>query len=254
MSKATEIRSSKLNSVKRLSIFRTIAIALALVAAVLIRTPVQAAVATETLERIESAVLQFVEQQYPTNGDLTIRVGRLDRRLRLVRCRKALESTWAPGSATVGQATVAVRCEGARPWKLYVPVRVAILQYVAVTTRLMARGERIRASDLVLEKRTLGQQRGTAIRDPEQVQGYVLKNSVPAGKVMMVRMLSAPKLVKRGRIVVLTADSPGLNIRMKGVALEDGLMGETVKVRNTVSKRILYATVIAPDRVQTRAP
>ncbi len=205
-------------------------------------------------ERIEAAVVQFVEQQYPANGDLTVRVGRLDRRLRLVRCDNALDSSWSPGSATVGQATVVVRCAGTRPWKLYVPVRVALLQNVAVTTRPMARGERIRAEDLVLEKRTLGQQRGMAIRDPEKIHGYVLKNSVPAGKVLMARMLSAPKLVRRGRTVVLTAISPGLNIRMKGVALEDGLIGDTIKVRNTASKRTLYATVIAPGRVQTRAP
>ena len=252
MTKPTEIRTSELESVKQLSIFRTFT--MALVVSMLIRAPVQAAIATETLERIEATVEKFVGQQHRGNDDLTVTVGQLDRRLRLIRCRNDLEPSWAPGSATVGQATVTVRCSGSRPWKLYVPVRVALLQHVAVTTRPMARGERIYLKDLKIEKRHLGQQRGLAIRDPSQIQGYLLKNSVPAGKVLMARMLSAPKLVQRGHKVTLTSASPGLNIKMKGVALEDGLIGESVRIINPASKRVLYGIVIAPDRVRISAP
>ncbi len=252
MCKPTEIRESMCKPVKQLSIIRTVTIAL--LAVVLVRAPAQAAVATETLESIETTVVQFIEHQYPDSEDLTIRVGKLDPRLRLTQCRDALDSTWAPGSAVIGQATVAVRCSGARPWKLYVPVRVALLRSVVVTTRTMARGERIRLSDLVLEKRNLGQQRGIVIEDPRQVEGYILKNATSAGRVLLARMLSAPKLVQRGHRVTLTAASPGLNIRMKGIALEDGLMGDTIKVRNPVSKRVLHAIVIAPGKVQTSAP
>lgn len=216
--------------------------------------PAAAAPATESLENITATVSTFVERQYPGSGDLRIKVGRLDPRLRLRRCAHALESTWAPGSARLGQATVAVRCAGARPWKLYVPVRIARQRKVAVTTRPMARGERISNHDLVLESRTLGQQRTAIVLDPRRVQGYTLKYAVAAGKILTARMLDAPKLVRRGHRVVMTAASQGLNIQMKGIALEDGLLGDTIKVRNPASRRVLYATVIATGQVRTGTP
>jgi len=235
-------------------------LAITLAVTVLLHTPARAALTTESLEHIEAAVVRFVEQQYPsTNSDrasanLRVTVGRLDQRLRLTQCHKALESEWAPGSASVGQATVTVRCTGARPWKLYVPVRVALQQLVVVTARPMSRGERIGRGDLVLEKRALVQHRGGVIRDPDQIQGYVLKYAVAAGKVLTPRMLNAPKLVQRGNRVIVIAASQGLNIQMKGIALEDGLIGDSIKVRNPVSKRVLLGIVTATGTVHTSAP
>jgi len=252
MYKPTEIREFMHTSVKQLSIFRELGIVL--IASFMIHSPLKAAMVVEALDHIESSVLRFVEEQYPRGDDLQVRVGQLDRRLRLSRCSNALETTWAPGSATLGQTTVAVRCQGVRPWKLYVPVKVALQQNVAVTSRPMIRGERIRRGDLIIEKRALGRQRGIAIRNPEQVQGYLIKTNTSAGQVGLARMLSAPKLVERGQRVMLSALRAGWNINMHGIALEDGRRGETIKVRNPVSQRVLEGIVIAPGQVQTRAP
>ena len=206
------------------------------------------------LSRQERTQPIHTASQKTANDDITIRVGKLDERLRLSRCGHPLESNWTPGSSNAGRATVAIRCNDTRPWKLYVPVRITHQQYVAVTARPLARGERIRQADLIIEKRSLEQQRGVAIQDPGRVESHVLKYSIAAGKVLLLRMISAPKLVERGQRVILTAASPGLNINMKGIALENGQMGDRIKVRNPVSKRVIHGIVFAAGLVQTATP
>lgn len=252
MPKPTETRGFRTSSVKQLSIIRTTVISMT--TAILIQGSTQANTGTETLESIHSTVVEFVERQYSATDDITIRVGKLDQRLRLSRCQLPLESNWAPGSSNSGRATVAIRCSDERPWKLYVPVQISHLQYVAVTARPMARGDRIRQSDLIIEKRSLQQHRGVAIKDPRRVEGHLMKHSVAAGKVLLLRMVSAPKLVERGQRVILTAASPGLNINMKGIAMENGQLGDRIKVRNPVSKRVIHGIVFAAGIVQTGTP
>lgn len=252
MPKPTETRGFRTSSVKQLSIIRTTLISMTI--ALLIQGSTRANTGTETLESIHTTVIEFVEQQYSVTDDISIRVGKLDQRLRLSRCSQPLESDWAPGSSNAGRATVAIRCTDARPWKLYVPVRITHQQYVAVTARPMIRGQRISQNDLIIENRSLEQQRGVAIQDPGSVEGHVMKHSIAAGKVLLLRMISAPKLVERGQRVVLTAASPGLNINMKGIALEDGQLGDRIKVRNPVSKRVIHGIVFATGIVQTGTP
>ncbi len=249
MYKATENRESVPPTVKQLSIFRALGIAMML--SLGIHASVQAALVVEALDNIEASVLNFVKQQYAADEDVDVSVGRLDQRLRLSRCTTALAAAWAPGSAAAGRTTVSIRCNGERPWKLYVPVRVALQQNVAVTTRPMIRGERIGPGDLVLEKRPVGRQQDMVIHNLALVRGYFVNNTLPAGKVVQVRMLSAPLLVRRGHQVILSALSSGLNINMKGIALNNGRLGQTVKVQNPVSKRILEGIVTAAGQVRT---
>ncbi len=53
-----------------------------------------------------------------------------------------------------------------------------------------------------------------------------------------------PTLVRRGELVVMTVGSPAtFQISVKAEALQDGKMGEQIKLRNTESGRTLSAIV-----------
>jgi flagella basal body P-ring formation protein FlgA len=101
-----------------------------------------------------------------------------------------------------------------------------------------------------MEKRDLARLRGDAIDDDALVMGYVLRQATGADQVLLARMLSAPLLVERGHRVQLLTSVPGLDIRMTGVSLDDGARGDSVRVRNPVSNRVVRAKVIQPGIVQ----
>ena len=61
-------------------------------------------------------------------GRPEISVGRLDSRLKLAACDEALETYDSPNGLNGGRGVVGVRCNGSKPWKIYVPVSVAVIE------------------------------------------------------------------------------------------------------------------------------
>ena|SRR5690625_4909016 len=77
----------------------------------------------QSLDSIREIVGEFVRQQHP-NDEVDLVINRLDPRLRLRQCTEALETFSPHAQHRPGHLTVGVRCRGAHPWTLYVPVRV----------------------------------------------------------------------------------------------------------------------------------
>jgi flagella basal body P-ring formation protein FlgA len=224
---------------------------LAVLAAFATRT--HAAETHQSLEDIRSAVSDFALAHHGHDEQVKVTAASLDQRLRLQRCAQPLDVFWAPGSGSVGNTTVGVRCAGSRPWKLYVPARISKMANVAVAARALTRGHRLGPDDLRQESRDLATVSRDAVRDPQHVRGYVMRRSAGVGRVIDTRMLSAPLLVERGQGVQLLSSTAGLQIRMTGVSLDDGSRGEMIRVRNPVSNRVVRARVVGSGRVELGA-
>ena len=208
----------------------------------------------QALEDIRLAVADFLMTHHGPGEHLRVEAGKLDRRLRLARCERPLVARWAAGSAHVGRVTVEVRCEGARPWRLYVPSKVSVMHPVVVAARPLARGQRLGPGDLRVERRDLAVVGEDAVRDPARIRGYVLTRPLGTGRVLETRLLEAPRLVDRGQRVRLVAEGAGIHISMTGVAMEAGALGETVRVRNPASRRVVDAVVTGPGKVSLLVP
>ena len=133
-------------TVKQLSIQRFVKI-LALLVTCVYSVAVSAG-DRQSLLTIVTSINDFVATEHIEDGELKVKPDPLDPRLRLAACQQALIAFWAPGSRRVGNTTVGVRCEGTRPWKLFIPTRVMLMQEVVVASRPLARGQRIARSDL----------------------------------------------------------------------------------------------------------
>ncbi len=73
----------------------------------------------------------------------------------------------------------------------------------------------------------------------------------PAARVQSPPPPPAPPLVKRGQIVLTTWTTvPGLVVSARMEALDDGRMGDTVRLRNRESGRVVSATVNGPNSAQ----
>ncbi len=189
------------------------------------------------------------EQLVALDRDGEVRMGRLDPRLRLAACDGKLEAFLPPGAQGMGNTTVGVRCP-APSWTLYLSAQVIVKGQVLVTTRPLARGERLTEEHVQLVERDLASLPRGYFDDPQPVLGQQTRRHLAADTVLNPQLIEAPRLVRRGEEVTLVADSNGFAIRSRGQALADGSSGEVIRVRSRDSKRIIEGRVLAAGVVK----
>ena len=178
----------------------------------------------------------------------SVKVGELDPRLRLPACTEEIEGFLPTGSPTRANLTVGVRCTGATPWTVYVPVRISTIRPVVILSRPLNRGSVIGLQDLDIDLREIGAS-SAYFDNPNDVIGKVLTRTGTAGQVVIPGHLAAGIAVKRGQQVVLVANSGGILVRGGGTAMTDAGVGDRLKVKNNSSARVVEGTVLADGSV-----
>ena len=117
-----------------------------------------------------------------------------------------------------------------------------------VLTRSVDRGEVLKTSDLVVERRPKTEVGGDiAARD--LALGMQMRKLTRAGQVLRSTDFGKPDLVQRDQNVSIVYQTPGLYLTMRGKAADSGAEGDTVSVINLQSKRVVQGTVVGPGQV-----
>jgi flagella basal body P-ring formation protein FlgA len=127
--------------------------------------------------------------------------------------------------------------------------RIYAITELPVTIRDIKPGETITERDLILtemQSEKLGQNVLTAASD---LVGRAPKRMIRAGQPLRLGDVEAPILVRKDAIVTMTMRTPGMTLTAEGRALENGAAGDTIKVMNTNSKRMIIATVEGDGQV-----
>ncbi len=89
---------------------------------------------------------------------------------------------------------------------------------------------------------------GDPIEDPAGLEHMELVRDKQAGQVLYTNDIQPTLLVRKGQLIVVTMQGvPGLTITARLEALQDGRFGETVRLRNRESDRIVSAVVVGPN-------
>lgn len=120
---------------------------------------------------------------------------------------------------------------------------------VAMLVRPINRGDVIKSSDVITERRPRAEVGNDAISDPEQVIGLAARSSIQAQRPLRRFELMKPDLVQRNQAVTLVYRVPGIILTMRGKALESGTQGDLISVLNEQSKRTVQGTVSGPGHV-----
>jgi flagellar basal body P-ring formation protein FlgA len=176
--------------------------------------------------------------------EIEITLGRLDPRLRLAACAVPLTAAQAPGARRLGHSSVNVRCEGL--WSIFVPVTIREKRLVAVATAALPAGHPLTETDFRLEPTWVLDLSGGYIDNANLAVGQVTTRPLQAGVPLLAQGLRRPRAVKRGATITLALAHGPLAIRVGGVALQDGAVGDRIQVRNSSSQRIVEAE-IHPD-------
>ncbi|WP_052692172.1 flagellar basal body P-ring formation chaperone FlgA [Teredinibacter purpureus] len=210
----------------------------------------------ESIENIRSQVQQklehYVQERYPQlsfGDDLTVQVGRIDRRLQLLKCPSPL-TLKINEQSTAANVTIKTGCASGPHWSIYVTGTVQIFRNVVVAAHSLARGETVSESDLTFQRLDTARLSSGYIDNPKRVIGMELKRPLRAQDIVKLSTLKQPNLVRKGDTVVLRAKASHLTVETEGTALSNGYMGQQIKVRNEHSRRIVDGLVMGPGEVQ----
>ena len=149
------------------------------------------------LGQIVGAIEQLLQQQtVGLPGRVSFSVGAIDRNLNLTVCA-APEAFMAPGARVWGNTSVGVRCMGASPWTIYVPVSVRVMAGVVVAAHPLTQGRAIEAADLTLQEADLGLLPGAVMTDAGQAIGRVVTVGVAAGQPLRQDLLMLWERLRR---------------------------------------------------------
>lgn len=205
----------------------------------------------QPVESLQQAAEDYLEQRIgDADGRVRARAGHLDPRMQLPRCPEPLEAFLQRGAKMSSRMIVGVRCNGERPWKIFVTVDVVVTEGILVAARTLPRGHVLAGDDLTIAERDVAALSSGYLSSPADAVGRRLKHALIEGRALAPRMLTRDVAVRRGQSVTLTVRSKTLAIRMEGKALMDGSVNQRIRVENTASRRIVEGIVRSPEHVE----
>lgn len=193
-------------------------------------------------------------KQSASRGTTTVNADMLDERLRLAACEQSVEAFLRPGVKISAKTVVGVRCHGPKPWKVYVPVQVAVHDTVWVARHSLARGHLLTKADLAPDERDISRMNGGFVLNPEMLIGRRLRQAMLAGRAFTAGLVEADNVVHRGQTVTLAITTAGITIRMAGKAMMDGALNQRIRVENLNSGRIIEGIVRSRELVEIPNP
>ncbi|HMD96080.1 MAG TPA: flagellar basal body P-ring formation chaperone FlgA [Terriglobia bacterium] len=129
-------------------------------------------------------------------------------------------------------------------------------QPALVARRDLAPGEIAGANDFMAQPRKLttaavGQlsQMGLPVT-PEALAGRAARAYIKAGQVVNASMFRTVVMVNQGKLAVLVMEGRSFQISVPVIPLENGVLGQQVRVRNIDSRRVVAAEVVGPGRLR----
>jgi len=229
---------------------------LLLLLAVLTSASASAEVAEPAIARGLPELMQEVSEALHTRATeahagaaITVEVLPWDARLKLAPC---IEAEIEPrGKQTHGRIPVSVRCRAPKSWSIFMTGSVTVMLPVVVTRQPVNRGDILTTDMLATEPQDLSDLRSLFYTDPTLVLGKEAKRSLAAGSVIFATQIKEPLAVSRGQRVQILARHGAVQISSQGEALQNGAVGDQIRIRNLQSERIVYAWVEGPGRVST---
>ena len=117
------------------------------------------------------------------------------------------------------------------------PLGAKVWKEIFVARSNLTRGQSLRDAEVGLERRDVVNNRDYLTSLPLEDPYVEIRENVPAGTQITARALRLRAIIKRGRLVDAIARDEALSISVKAEALEDGVPGQIVRVRNIRSKR-----------------
>lgn len=154
------------------------------------------------------------------------------------------------GAGGVQHVLVTVLANGQASWRGIVSFKVQRFMTVLVAKTLLVKGAALSETLISVERRDVTALNGLPLRDPHDVLGTRAAQSLVAGAVLTTQSTEPIPLVKRNDEVHVRAVCGAFVISTLATALEDGIAGATIRVRNPQTRQEYAARVISAGELE----
>ncbi len=185
---------------------------------------------------------EIVIEKINTPPSLAFPKGRLD-----------WEITEKQNNSFIGNVSITVDfyLEGEPQRKIVLSGKVGVIKEVIKATRNINKGELISSDDVTVVSEK-GKSNKSSILKIEDVIGKRATRRIQADQTLQNGMVMAPPAIIKGAQVMIRAENNELVITASGKALEEGGIGDQIRVMNIASGKEIIATVKRHDLVQVQ--
>lgn len=198
------------------------------------------------MEELERALTSFLSK-----GDKQIDVKQLivDKPVRVPTDSLGLEvvalQTTRPGHIGVDYKSVA----GSDEVRFQLRAVADEWRLMPVATRPLVKGSLVTANDVQLTKMNSAVVGRDAVENLGDIVGRSLTKDIGQGEMFKAAAVVVPPVVTAGSRITIVFRQNRLEVTASGIALENGGLGQDIRVRNESSKKVVIAKVIEPGLV-----
>lgn len=198
-------------------------------------------------ESIQHHAELYVQQNaiIDNSADVTIQAAQIDSRINIPKCKAPFQFESSESNLRQSNVSVKVTCPTSS-WYLFTSVQVEQTKPVVVTSETMSPGSLLTEKNLYVADIPINRLRGSTYSNTENLIGARLKRRVRPGQIISNGMLC---FVCKGDKVTIMAIASGLQLKVSGIAQQDGNLGDTIRVQNNASKKMVSATVSSTSEV-----
>lgn len=202
---------------------------------------------------LASQLDDHAERQDWQNPRITYKRTALGTSRTLPTCASALQlERLDDGQGLLERQRLQVTCPGEDGWQQVSLVTPSVLLPVLVATTVTDRGAPLAAEQFQLQEQDVARLPRGYYQDADEVAGQIAKRRIRAGQVLTPNLVAPALLVTRGQTVTMVARQGDIQASTAGTALEDGQMGQLIRVRNQASDTVIRARVKAKGVVTTQ--
>lgn len=205
----------------------------------------------DMLQQLQSQAEQFVlsHMNIDEPNKVEAQAASIDSRRPIHACDGHLTFSLA-GSATIKRNTsVKISCNLEPAWEFYLPVRVRILKPFVTVNEAISKDTRLTADMLKIDMMDSVMMRGDTYSDISALVGSRSKRDLRPGQPVRQSQVC---MICREDTVQIEAATSAISIKTEGRAMQDGNMGETIRVENSRSKKIINSTVVGVGQVKVK--
>jgi flagella basal body P-ring formation protein FlgA len=201
-----------------------------------------------TKQQLTTQAEEFVLQKLNPNKNKTIVVSTMpiDKRITIPACPTGLTFSASDVALSQSNVTVKAQCRSIN-WYMFLVVKAQETQSVVVISSAVSPGTLLTENNVHIVNMDKKRLRTSTFADINEVLGARIKRRVLPGRPVDPKNLC---YVCKGDRVVISAGTTNMQIKTSGEALEDGNMGETIRVKNTRSNKKIHARVTSTGRVE----
>ena len=205
--------------------------------------------ATQTNHKqVEEGAKQYLIAQLADNTQDTsidVSIVKIDDRINIPDCPTGFEYNASQEALSQSYISVRVSCRN-NEWYLFTSGQVTRTKEIVVTQGAISPGTVLTSSNLSLAKVDVRRLRHTAFTELEALIGARIKRRVTDGQAIQSNMLC---FVCKGDRITITAEVAGMEVKTAGIAQQDGVVGDNIKVINASSQKAVIARVASPEEV-----